>query len=187
MDEAKITDEQKTRISGHWDSLKRFDGYIGTANFKCGLITSLNAAVFGGVILKADQILSTSAETSKIILILLLGIVSLSALSIFWVIRSIWPNLKSASLSQGNPSLYFFASIATNFDAQRFAEQSKKYTADDIERDLAIQVHEIATITLLKMRHISTASSITAVNIFTLLTLGVLLTLKSYGIDLCKP
>ncbi|WP_134544016.1 hypothetical protein [Pseudomonas aeruginosa] len=108
MDEAKITDEQKTRISGHWDSLKRFDGYIGTANFKCGLITSLNAAVFGGVILKADQILSTSAETSKIILILLLGIVSLSALSIFWVIRSIWPNLKSASLSQGNPSLYFF-------------------------------------------------------------------------------
>lgn len=183
--EEKINDDQKIRISGHWDSLKRFDIYIGSVNFKCGLITTLNAAVFGGVILKSKEIITIDETVSKPIATLIFLIIILSALSIIWVIRSIWPNLKSLSTSSGAPSLYFFGSISKNFSAQSFADKSHSTSIDEIERDLAIQVHEVASITSLKMRHISTASLITIANLISLLILGILVTLKSLGADLC--
>lgn len=178
--DVKVMDDQKIRISGLWDTLKRYDSYISTVNFKSGLIASFNTAVFAGVILKTEEITKLSVKLHSATALLLSLISLLSILSIFWVIRSIWPNLKSASLGNSKnqqPSLFFFASVSKNFTAENYAETLRTSTVDALEKDLAIQVHEVASLTLIKFRRIARAGWMTILNLICLIILGLALTI----------
>ncbi len=189
-DAGKVSDEQKLRISGLWDSLKRYDTYIGTVNFKSGLLTTLNAAIFGGVVLKSDALITKESLYREALTINMVLIAILSLFSIYWVIKSIWPDLTSASTSPAkkisDPSLYFFGSVSRNFSAESYADALRDSTVDKIERDLAIQVHEVAVVTSLKFKTISIASLFTKINIVALLAFGVIQVLQSSGYVICR-
>lgn len=187
-EQGKVSDEQKLRISSMWDSLKRFDTYIGTVNFKSGLLTTLNAAVFGGIVLKADTLIQKGSHYQFVLISILAVIAVLSVLSIYHVIKSIWPNLTSASTGpKGSepPSIFFFSSIAKNYTATEFPNSVKTKNADELERDLSIQVHEVAVITDLKFKIIAKAASLTKWNLLALLAFGLVQILEVTGYYLC--
>ncbi|MEQ9727947.1 Pycsar system effector family protein [Pseudomonas sp. WHRI 8822A] len=189
MEEYKPTDYEKIKISALWDSLKRFDGYISTVNFKSGLLATFNSAIFAGVILKSSEILASVNGGVKILLLCGLVAISLiSLLSIFWVIKSIWPNLSSSSSDSVNKehSVLFFASIAKNYKAQEYIDKIKYISFQDFESDLSRQVHEVAVITSDKMRKISIASRIAVVNLVLLGFLAFVFIYEISGIKICQ-
>ncbi|NNB04291.1 hypothetical protein HBN83_00075 [Pseudomonas fragi] len=185
----KINDEQKLRISSMWDSLKRFDTYIGSVNFKSGLLTTLNAAIFGGVVLKAETLVKSGSHYQLVLATLVALIALLSLASIYQVIKSIWPNLSSAStgLKSSEPSsIFFFASISRNFTASEYANAVKSISLDQLERDISIQVHEVAVITDLKFKIMSRAARFTSWNLVVLLVFGAFQLLEISGYYLCR-
>lgn len=187
-EQGKVSDEQKLRISSMWDSLKRFDSYIGTVNFKSGLLTTLNAAIFGGVVLKADSFIQRDSHYQIILIAVLVVIALLSLLSIYHVIKSIWPNLTSASTDtkpSTSPSIFFFSSVSRNFTAAQFVDAVQQKNADEIERDLIVQVHEVAAITDLKFKVIARSAKFTAWNLVALLIFGSVQVLEATGYYLC--
>ena len=187
-DEGKVSDEQKLRISSMWDSLKRFDAYIGTVNFKSGLLTTLNAAIFGGVVLKADSFILNDSQYNVLLIAILAVVALLSLLSIYHVIKSIWPNLTSASTSakkSQSPSIFFFSSVSRNFSASQFVDAVQQKNADELERDLIVQVHEVAVITDLKFKVIEKAAKLTVWNLVVLFVFGFVQILEATGYYLC--
>ena len=187
-EQGKVSDEQKLRISSMWDSLKRFDAYIGTVNFKSGLLTTLNAAIFGGVVLKADSFIQKDSHYQVFLIAILAIIALLSLLSIYHVIKSIWPNLTSASTDAKSfqaPSIFFFSSVSKNFTAAQFVDVVQQKKADDLERDLIVQVHEVAVITDLKFKTIARSAKLTVWNLVVLLGFGFVQMLDATGYRLC--
>ncbi|WP_124350480.1 MULTISPECIES: Pycsar system effector family protein [Pseudomonas] len=180
-----VDDEQKIRISGLWDNLKRYDSYISAVNFRSGLLTSFAAAVFGGVILKADQLIQASQNLKIAITVSLLGIGISSLLIIYWVIKSIWPNLTTNKHKLNKPSIFFFGSVSKNFNAKTYAETLHDIPIDEFEADLAIQVHEVAEVTLLKFSTISKAANCAKLNLLLLMILLALVLADSIGIHIC--
>ncbi|ABA77430.1 DUF5706 domain-containing protein [Pseudomonas fluorescens] len=188
-EQGKVSDEQKLRISSMWDSLKRFDTYIGTVNFKSGLLTTLNAAIFGGVVLKADSFIQKGSYYQVLLIAILAVVAILSLLSIYYVIKSIWPNLTSASTGtrpSQSPSVFFFSSVSRNFTAAQFVDTVQQKKADELERDLIVQVHEVAVITDLKFKVIARAAILTVWNLVFLLGFGFVQILEATGYHLCQ-
>ncbi|MCE5364451.1 Pycsar system effector family protein [Pseudomonas anguilliseptica] len=187
MEEYKPSDYQKIKISALWDSLKRFDGYISTVNFKSGLLATFNSAIFAGVILKSNEIISAVNGFYKFFLLINLMAVGLaSLLSIYWVVKSIWPNLSSSSTAgRGDPSVFFFDSVAENFTAEKYIEKIKDITFQELESDLSRQVHEVAVITSDKIKKISVASRIAVVNLALLSLLMLVFIYAVSGLKIC--
>ena len=134
LEDGTMSDEEKTRISSLWETLKRYDVYIGSVNFKSGLLASFNVAVFGGVLLKIETVNLSYALYKWIALALLVIIFISTSIALYWVIKSIWPNLNSASnASQQELSMIFFGSVANNFSVEKFSSTMAKRTSKEIE------------------------------------------------------
>jgi hypothetical protein len=168
-----------------WDTIKRYDGYISTVNFRCGLIASFSAAVFGGVILKADALLLGAPSAKYLLASLLVALGLLSLLSIYWVVRTIWPDLTSNVSGSNDPSLFFFESVANKFDASSYYDKQNKRTIDEFEKDLAIQVHEVARVTSLKFRVVSKAANCVKWSLAVMAAIICLVVVNSLGVTLC--
>ena len=182
-----IDDEQKIRMSAMWDTLKRYDGYISTVNFRCGLITSFSAAIFGGVLLKADELIKIGGGLDYFLVVLLCGLVFFSLLSIYWVVRTIWPDLSTNKSGVNKPSLFFFHSVASKFDSKSYADTVHSISIDDLERDLAIQVHEVAEVTTKKFKVVSKAAWAVKWSLLLMALIFVVVLKNSMGIELCLP
>lgn len=182
-----MSDEEKTRISSLWETLKRYDVYIGSVNFKSGLLASFNVAVFGGVLLKIETVNLSYALYKWIALALLVIIFISTSIALYWVIKSIWPNLNSASnASQQELSMIFFGSVANNFSVEKFSSTMANRTSKEIERDLCVQIHEVATITHLKFKLIAKSSLFSKITIILLLGLAITVALNHFGVMLCQ-
>lgn len=189
MDDVDSLSAQKIRIAALWDTLRRYDTYITSVNFKSSLLITLNAAIIGSVIFKSD-ILSSDNNTLLILLAINLAFISLLSLgSMIWTIKSIWPNVKSASIGKAttsDPSLIFFGSVSNNFNAESYCKKFQETPPSDYEKDLAIQVHEVATITTLKFKNISTASKLTTINLFGLAFFILIKIAQEIGPIICQ-
>ena len=119
MSNSSVDDFQKLRISGHWDSLKRFDSYITATNFKCGLLTTLNAAILGGITVKLSSAQPVGGVIEFYIKITAILISLFSVTSIIMIIRTIKPRLGDNN-TDTNPSLFFFSDISKNRNASAF-------------------------------------------------------------------
>lgn len=182
-----MNDEEKTRVSSLWETLKRYDVYIGSVNFKSGLLTSFNIAVFGGILLKIETLNISYAPYKWISLALLITIFASTSIALYWVIKSIWPNLTSASNAKTvEPSMIFFGSVANNFSAETFKSTMANRTSKEIERDLCVQIHEVASITQLKFKLIAKSSFFSKLTIISLLGLAITTSLNHFGIILCQ-
>jgi len=182
----KPSDYDKIRVSALWDSLKRFDGYIVTVNFKSGLLATFNSAVFAGVVLKASEVLASASYPVSVVLFCnLLAISVFALLSMVWVVRSIWPNLSSKSIGGGERSILFFASVAKNFTVEEYIDKVRGISFESFEADLCRQVHEVAVVTSDKMRRISLASKLASINLLLLGFLVLVLLLNALGFSIC--
>ncbi|MCQ9186298.1 hypothetical protein KMT30_46155 [Streptomyces sp. IBSBF 2953] len=182
-----MSDEEKTRISSLWETLKRYDVYIGSVNFKSGLLASFNVAVFGGVLLKVETVNLSYALYKWIALALLVTIFISTSVALYWVIKSIWPNLTSSSNANPiDPSMIFFGSVANNFSAESFKTTMANRTSKEIERDVCVQIHEVATITQLKFKLIAKSSFFSKITIISLLGLAITIALNHFGVIVCQ-
>lgn len=180
-----MEDERKIKISALWDTLKRYDAYIATVNFKSGLITSLNLAVFGAVLLKSGELISQH-NNIKITLSLVLFLVSiLSLLSVVWVVKSISPKLSSKSTNPIQPSVFFFGSVAKYETTESYSNAYSNIDIDNFEKDLINQVYEVASITDSKFKLIKFAGFLTKLNLLSLIALAALILLNVMEIPLC--
>lgn len=175
-DYGKVSDEQKIKISCLSDALKRYDSYIGTVNFKCGLLMTFNIAVIGGVILKSKDFIAHD-YTECWVIMALIYIAAASFLGCLAVIRTIWPNITSASTAPPStenlesPSILFFGSVAKRFKAHEYAKRVGEIKYSELERDLAIQVHEVAVVTSDKFRRVSHAANCSKHSLYGLIVL----------------
>lgn len=181
----EVQDDQKIRLSGMWDTLKRYDGYIATVNFRCGLIASFSAAVFGGVLLKADGLLALSDSRNYMLALMLATLAILALLSIYWVVRTIWPDLSSNTSGSDKPSLLFFGSVAQSYTVSEYVAAARARTIDDLEVDLAVQVHEVAQITLKKFELVAKAAKCVKWCLAVMGLIMIFVLLDSLGIKLC--
>jgi hypothetical protein len=187
LKDSSMNDEEKTRISSLWETLKRYDVYIGSVNFKSGLLASFNIAVFGGILLKIETINISYTPYKWTALTLLIILFASTSTALYWVIKSIWPNLTSASNAKPNePSMIFFGSVANNFSEEEFKTKMASRTSAEIERDLCTQIHEVASITQLKFKLIAKSSFFSKITIVSLLGLSVTVALNHFGITLCQ-
>jgi hypothetical protein len=186
-EDSSMSDEEKTRISSLWETLKRYDVYIGSVNFKSGLLASFNVAVFGGVLLKVETVNLSYALYKWIALALLVTIFISTSVALYWVIKSIWPNLTSSSNANPiDPSMIFFGSVANNFSAESFKTTMANRTSKEIERDVCVQIHEVATITQLKFKLIAKSSFFSKITIISLLGLAITIALNHFGVIVCQ-
>ncbi len=166
IDDTKVDDAQKIIISGMWDTLKRYDAYIVTVNFKCGLLTTFNAAIAFSILSKFDSIVKTLPEYKSVMALICVISLLLCITSLFYVFNTIWPNLSSGSTSGARePSVIFFASVNKNFNADSYSKKMQEISCKDYARDLSIQVHEMAVITSLKMISIERAGKFSKYNL----------------------
>ncbi|BBS85183.1 hypothetical protein HB860_21855 [Aeromonas sp. 3925] len=175
VDDLKVNDAQKIITSGMWDTLKRYDAYISTVNFKCGLLTSFNAAITFGILSKFDSIIKNQHELKILIILSCIASLFLCIVSLFYVFKSIWPNLSSSSTLLGaEPSVIFFGSVSRNFNAKSYSEKMVNISYHEYIKDLSIQVHEMAVITSIKMSSIEKAGKFSKYNLYpiTLIMLG---------------
>ncbi|PKH35915.1 hypothetical protein BI292_08055 [Pseudomonas sp. 43NM1] len=185
--DSAMNDEDKTRISSLWETLKRYDVYIGSVNFKSGLLASFNVAVFGGILLKIETVNIYNGLYKWVILALLVTVFISTSVALYWVIKSIWPNLTSASNAKPvDPSMIFFGSVANNFSVESFKSTMAERSSKEIERDLCVQIHEVATITQLKFQLIAKSTLFSKITIISLVALAIATCLHHFGVALCQ-
>ncbi|ARW82911.1 Pycsar system effector family protein [Aeromonas salmonicida] len=175
VDDLKVNDAQKVIVSGMWDTLKRYDAYISTVNFKCGLLTSFNAAIVFGILSKFDSIIKNQHDFKILTVVSCIASLFLCIASLSYVFKSIWPNLSSGSTLVGTePSVIFFGSVSTKFNAKSYSEKMASISYHEYIKDLSIQVHEMAVITSIKMSSIEKAGKLSKYNLYpiTLIMLG---------------
>ncbi|WP_273762084.1 Pycsar system effector family protein [Aeromonas hydrophila] len=167
IDDVKVDDAKKVIISGMWDTLKRYDAYIATVNFKCGLLTSFNAAIAFSILSKFDAIMKSQHDYKSLMVLLCIASLFLCITSLYYVFKSIWPNLSSGSTSAGSePSVIFFGSVSGKFNADTYSRKMESISCQDYIKDLSIQVHEMAVITSVKMASIERAGKFSKYNLF---------------------
>lgn len=183
----EVGDDQKLRVSGLWEILKRYDTYVGAVNFRCGLIASFSAAVFGTVILKAEKLLDGIGALHAVQSVLLLIVSLLALVSIYFVIKTIYPDLRSNLDKTNKHSLIFFKSVADNYKSSDYVAAIQSLSVDELERDLAIQIHEVAIITADKFKNIANAAL--TIKVMLCFLAGVLLVevVGLSGVRLCFP
>jgi hypothetical protein len=82
--------------------------------------------------------------------------------------------------------MIFFGSVANNFSAESFKTTMANRTSKEIERDVCVQIHEVATITQLKFKLIAKSSFFSKITIISLLGLAITIALNHFGVIVCQ-
>jgi len=137
----------KEKVLFLFDVLKRYDHYIGTTNFKVGLLLSFLATV---IILLSTRIMSleTSHISSTIVYIFALlfygGTIISSLLAVNSLLTVVFPNTKNDIDSS---SLIFYGDVSNTANgASGYFKKVKEATTEDLINDLATQTYIVAGI-----------------------------------------
>lgn len=185
--ENEVGDDQKLRVSGLWEILKRYDTYVGAVNFRCGLLASFSAAVFGTVVLKAEKLLDGIGALRGVQSALLLVVALLALTSIYFVIKTIYPDLRTNLEKSNKHSLIFFKSVADNYKCKEYVSAIQLLSVDELEQDLAIQIHEVAVITSDKFKSIAKAALVIKAMLWVLAGVLLVEVVGSSGLRICFP
>ncbi|UCH96618.1 MAG: hypothetical protein JSV88_07145 [Candidatus Aminicenantes bacterium] len=121
-----------------WKILNRFDHLIESTNTKSALIIAFNTFVFGGIVLKWEDLLPSTP-----LCLVIIGIISLaaaaisSAVSLWFTLHAIRPFLESHNYH----SNVFFKDIAEYKKPGDYLEKVKEMFPDFLTQDLAYQIH----------------------------------------------
>ena len=140
-------DELKIKAEFLFNTLKRYDHYIGTSNFKVGLMMSFLATIILGLSIRI--ILLNSVQTAPgyiyyagIIFAVITILCSLYVVT--QLFRVVFPNTKNEST---NRSLIFFGDVSNcNNGAKEYFTSISNVKTENIVEDLATQTYSVAGI-----------------------------------------
>jgi hypothetical protein len=121
-----------------WKIIDRFDHLIETTNTKAALIIAFNTFVFGGIVLKWEDLLPSTP-----LFLVIIGIISLAAaafssgISLWFTLHAIRPFLESHNYH----SNIFFRDIAEYKKPEGYLEKVKEMSPDFLTKDLVYQIH----------------------------------------------
>lgn len=150
-------DNQKLLI----EVVKRFDAYINASNTKIAVLLSYCMAYIGGLGFKLVDISDKRVHDAA--WWILLGLCLASVMATLWAAhfgyRALAPHVASGRASHELPSLLFFGDVATHPGGRDgYVSAVNRLTEDELVRDLAAQVHILATITQSKFCMIDRAT-----------------------------
>jgi len=153
-------------------AVNRFDGFFNNSNVKASLLIPANALIIGTAI----SIFMTISEKSPISYLekaaLTLAIV-LSLIATYYSLRVVFSFLESGNKMFKYHSLVYFGSI-TSFTEDEFVERVRKTKEEDIEEDLARQMHVLSSGLTTKFRNVNKSVVFTGLSFLALATLGLL-------------
>jgi|TARA_Y100001951_G_C11285107_1_gene268145 hypothetical protein len=159
-----------------FDVIKRYDHYIGTTNFKVGLLMSFVAAIILGLSIRIILMgppesdcnyLYYTASASSVLTILL------SLLAAINLLRVVYP---SSITDEGYKSLIFYGDVmVTENGADGYAKKIKEATLEEILEDLSKQTFMVAEIVNEKFRVLKIAVKISVWGVLPMLAVSLLL------------
>lgn len=159
-----------------FDIIKRYDHYIGTTNFKVGLLMSFIAAIILGLsirIILTDPSDSDCKFLYNVASALSVLTILLSIFTAVNLLRVVFPNTKT---DKSYKSLIFFGDVlATDNEADGYAKKIREATPEEILEDLSKQTFIIAEIVNEKFRVLKIAVNIAVYGVVPMLTISLLL------------
>lgn len=159
-----------------FEVIKRYDHYIGTTNFKVGLMMSFLATVILGLTVRIMLLSPSQGEISSI----RFAAISASILTILYslfsavkLLRVVFPNTQNESKSE---SLIFFGDVAScNNGGTDYFEKVNNAEGEDLVKDIAIQTYNVAGVVNLKFKVLKTAVNMTIYFVIPLLGISLVL------------
>jgi hypothetical protein len=130
-----------------WKVIQRYDYYIGTTNAKAALIVAFDTFVFGGIVLKWQDLLPFFGAHYKaaILASCLLFIAALASLVSLWTIfLVISPFLKSPRSPTKYHSAVFFGHVSEHKSADDYLGCVRDLDEETLSRDLCAQAHVLS-------------------------------------------
>ncbi|MCG8518119.1 MAG: DUF5706 domain-containing protein [Pseudomonadales bacterium] len=159
-----------------FDVIKRYDHYIGTTNFKVGLLMSFIAAIILGL---SIRIILTEPSGSGCNYLYYLASASslltifLSILTAVNLLRVVFPNTKT---DKNYKSMIFFGDVcATDNGADGYVNKIKEVTSEEIIEDLSKQTFMVAEIVSEKFRVLKIAVNIAIYGVVPMLAVSLFL------------
>lgn len=169
-------DDFEDKCSFLFDVIKRYDHYIGTTNFKVGLLMSFVAAIILGL---SIRILLTEPSESDCNYLYYLASASslftilLSILTAANLLRVVFPNTKTDK--NYNSMIFFGDVLATDNGADGYVKKIKEATPEEIIEDLSKQTFMVAEIVSEKFRVLKIAVNIAIYGVMPMLAASLLL------------
>ena len=159
-----------------FDVIKRYDHYIGTTNFKVGLMMSFLGTVILGLTVRIMLLNSVQGEISCFRLIAVAAsilTILCSLIAAVKLLRVVFPNTKNENSSN---SLIFFGDVdSCDNGAAGYFEKVKNADTEELVKDIATQTHNVAGVVNEKFRVLKTAVNMTIYLVIPLLGISLVL------------
>lgn len=159
-----------------FDVIKRYDHYIGTTNFKVGLMMSFIATIVLGLTIRLISLEIIQDSCNYILfLTVFFGVTTilLSLLAAINLFRAVFPNTNNTSDTK---SLIFFGDVAScDNGASGYFEEVKGANEALLLEDLSTQTYNVAQIVNEKFRVLKIAVNIIIYGVIPLLAITLLL------------
>lgn len=172
-----MDDNNKIKQDFLFDIIKRYDHYIGTTNFKVGLMLSFLVTVILGLAIRAMTV-EKLPTSNLIITIITLTIIS-ALFAIIQLFRAVFPNTNTISETK---SLIFFGDVASAKNgANGYYKKVMAATDEQITKDIATQAFVVAEIVNEKFRILKIAVNTIYCAVLPLLTITLVILVIAGG------
>ena len=145
-----------------WNIIHRFDSLIESTNTKAALLIAFNTFIFGGILLKWNEILPSFTAHPFLAIIGLICLASAaiaSVLSLLFTIAAINPFLESGGGSKKYCSNIFFKDIAAYEEAGGYYKAIKTASPNSLDEDLVFQIYDLSKGILKKYKFLKNATN----------------------------
>lgn len=127
--------------------IQRFDAYVTASNTKAAFLLAFNTFICGGILSGYKTLISLGSKSYQIhINIILVLIFVIGVLCLFFVLRAMYPYMKSGNSSADKyHSLIFFKSVSEFTTSDDYLKKLNEQSNDDVLEDLAKQIHAIGS------------------------------------------
>ncbi|MEZ9473396.1 Pycsar system effector family protein [Vibrio lentus] len=153
--------------------VSRFDGFFNNSNVKASLLIPANALIIGTAISVFMSISEKALISSPERVVLTLAIF-LSLIATFFSLKVVFSFLDSGNKMFKYHSMIYFGSISS-FSEDDFVERVKNTKEDDIEEDLARQMHVLSRGLTRKFENVNKSVIFTGLSFLSLASLGLLI------------
>jgi len=164
------------------DVIKRYDHYIGTTNFKVGLMMSFLVTIILGLTVMVMKLPSPHIEKScvfNIIIAVSIATIITALIGIYQLFNAAFPNISSPANSK---SLIFFGDVCNSENgAEGYLNQVLNSSMKELAKDIATQTFTVAEIVSEKFRILRLAVNIIKWGVMPLLALSLILIITTIG------
>jgi hypothetical protein len=159
-----------------FDVIKRYDHYIGTTNFKVGLMMSFLGTIILGLVIRVMLLTPAQGGSSCMyIAVIIFAVLTIlcAMVAAINLLMAVFPNTKN---SDNMKSLIFFGDVSTcENGSEGYFEKIKNSEVEGLLKDLSTQTYTVAGIVSEKFRILKKAVNIIIYAVMPLLAITLLL------------